>query len=113
KFHRPGEAPLIKVYGATVEEQPVTTAATNNLFCQIFVEDNGIGFDEKHLNRIFQPFQRLHGLNEYEGTGMGLAICQRIVERHRGRIMARSILGQGATFIIILPVRQVNGGDGS
>ncbi len=70
------------------------------------MEDNGIGFDEKYLDRIFQPFQRLHGRSQYEGTGMGLAICRKIVERHGGTITAKSTPGKGATFIITLPVKQ-------
>jgi signal transduction histidine kinase len=70
------------------------------------VKDNGIGFDEKYLDRIFQPFQRLHGRSEYEGTGMGLAICRKIVERHSGTITAKSISGKGSTFIITLPIKQ-------
>jgi signal transduction histidine kinase len=69
--------------------------------------DNGIGFDEQFSTRIFQPFQRLHSQNAYEGTGMGLAICQRIVERHGGRITVKSIPNKGTTFAITLPVRQV------
>ena len=71
---------------------------------RICVEDNGIGFDEKYLDRIFTMFQRLHGRDEYEGTGIGLAICRRIVERHGGAITARSTPGQGSTFIVTLPV---------
>jgi PAS domain S-box-containing protein len=74
--------------------------------CRIFVEDNGIGFDEKYLDRIFAPFQRLHGRSEYPGTGMGLAICRKIVERHNGLITARSAPGRGSTFIITLPIKQ-------
>ena len=70
------------------------------------MEDNGIGFDEKYLDRIFQPFQRLHGRSQYEGTGMGLAICRKIVERHGGTITAKSVPGKGATFIVTLPVKQ-------
>jgi len=73
------------------------------------VSDNGIGFDEKYLDRIFQPFQRLHGSEEYEGTGMGLAICRKIIERHSGSITATSKPGQGATFVVSLPARQNNG----
>jgi PAS domain S-box-containing protein len=72
----------------------------------INVEDNGIGFDEMFLERIFQPFQRLHGRGEYEGSGIGLAVCRKIVERHAGHITARSAPGQGTNFIITLPVRQ-------
>jgi PAS domain S-box-containing protein len=72
-------------------------------FAEIRVADNGIGFDEKYLDRIFQPFQRLSGELDYEGTGMGLAICQKLVERHGGKIIARSEPGKGSTFVIVLP----------
>jgi two-component system, LuxR family, sensor kinase FixL len=105
KFHRPGLAPIIKLSW----HRPARPSTANHPFCQIVVEDNGIGFDEKYLDRIFQPFQRLHGQSEYEGTGMGLAICQRIVERHGGRITAHSKVGQGTTFLISLPLRQIEG----
>lgn len=71
---------------------------------QIYVEDNGIGFDERYLDRIFAPFQRLHGRNEYEGTGMGLAICRKIVERHGGKITAKSQPEKGSTFIVSFPI---------
>jgi signal transduction histidine kinase len=74
--------------------------------CQILVEDNGIGFDEKYLDRIFTVFQRLHKKGEYEGTGVGLAICRKIVDRHGGTITARSRPGQGTTFVVTMPVRQ-------
>jgi PAS domain S-box-containing protein len=70
---------------------------------EIRVQDNGIGFDQKYADKIFQPFQRLHGKNEYEGTGIGLSICQKIVQYHRGTIAAKSAEGQGATFIVTLP----------
>jgi len=70
---------------------------------EIVVEDNGIGFDEKHLARIFKPFERLHSLSEYAGSGMGLAICQKIVARHGGRITARGAVGKGSTFLLTLP----------
>jgi light-regulated signal transduction histidine kinase (bacteriophytochrome) len=67
------------------------------------VRDNGIGFDPKYADRIFQPFQRLHGRGEYEGTGMGLAICRKIVERHEGTIVADARPGAGAVFRVVLP----------
>jgi PAS domain S-box-containing protein len=75
--------------------------------CELVVEDNGIGFDEKYLDRIFNVFQRLHGRGgKYEGTGIGLALCRKIVERHNGSIGARSSPGRGATFIVTLPLNQ-------
>jgi PAS domain S-box-containing protein len=94
KFHRDGEAPHIKVHAKEVGDA-----------YEIYVEDHGIGFDEKYLDKIFLPFQRLHGRSSnYEGVGMGLAICRKIVERHGGKITARSDLGKGSTFIVTLPV---------
>jgi PAS domain S-box-containing protein len=95
KFH--GENPLIRIYGEVRPEG----------VCTIFIEDNGIGFDEKHLERIFQPFQRLHGRSSsYKGSGMGLAICRKIVDRHSGSISARSVPGKGSTFIVTMPLKQ-------
>ncbi len=89
---RSEEKPHIRVY-----------SRRNDHEWQIFVEDNGIGFDEQFLDRIFKPFQRLHGRSLYDGTGMGLAICRKIVERHGGKITARSTPGKGSTFIVTLP----------
>jgi signal transduction histidine kinase len=71
---------------------------------QFFVTDTGIGFPEEASARLFLPFSRLHGACEYKGTGIGLAICRRIVERHRGRIWANSSSGEGATFFFTLPI---------
>ena len=72
----------------------------------ITVSDNGIGFNEKHASKIFRMFVRLHGRAEYEGSGIGLAICRKIVERHGGTIVATSTAGEGATFTVTLPVTQ-------
>jgi signal transduction histidine kinase len=72
--------------------------------CEIRVRDNGIGFNQEFSERIFAPFQRLHGRSQYEGTGIGLAICRKIVERHGGTIRAESSPGNGAAFIVNLPV---------
>jgi PAS domain S-box-containing protein len=104
KFHQANKPPYVKIYSHIVEPQLI---ASGNTECQIIVEDNGIGFDSKYLDRIFQVFQRLHNHSEYEGTGMGLAICRKIVERHQGTLIAESQLGQGAKFIITLPINQL------
>jgi signal transduction histidine kinase len=72
------------------------------------VVDNGIGFEENRANGIFTPFKRLHGRGEYDGTGMGLAICRRIVERHGGDITATSSPGEGTTFTVLLPVARTD-----
>jgi PAS domain S-box-containing protein len=109
KFHRAEVTPVIKVSSQMLEvEQGVTEKLVVTL-CQITIEDNGIGFDEKYLDRIFNVFQRLHNRSEYEGTGMGLAICRKVAERHGGTITALSTPGQGATFIVTLPIKQAEG----
>lgn len=105
KFHRSGIEPIIVVKGRTIKTSGNNASAKgSNSQCRITVEDNGIGFDEKYLDRIFTPFQRLHGRGEYEGTGIGLAVCRKIVERHGGTLTAESKPGHGATFIVTLPV---------
>jgi len=93
KFHKPDAIPHINIEGRYIDEQ----------WCELTVRDNGIGFDEKYLDRIFRPFQRLHGRNEYEGSGMGLAICRKVVARHGGDITAHSQPGEGSTFVVTLP----------
>ncbi len=97
KFHKPGKPPQV-----TVKMQP----GDSNTSVQIRVTDNGIGFDEKYLDRIFTIFQRLHGRFEYEGTGIGLAVCRKIVDRHAGFITAESKSDQGSTFLVTLPLKQ-------
>ncbi|MEO0687027.1 MAG: ATP-binding protein, partial [Cyanobacteria bacterium J06649_11] len=97
KFSGDKEPPFVKIYS-----QKITNQQFKSEYCQIIIEDNGIGFDEKYLDRIFNVFQRLHGRTEYEGTGMGLAICRKIVERHQGSITAKSEPGKGASFIVTI-----------
>ena len=103
KFRKPGVPPRIHI--AAQMDPPDGPA--HEQCCEIQVTDNGIGIDEKYLDRIFTPFQRLHGRSAYEGTGMGLALCRRIAERHNGTITVRSTPGEGSTFIVTLPVAQV------
>jgi signal transduction histidine kinase len=105
KFCRPEEPPLVKVRCCRIEARE--ERQTGGL-CQIVVADNGIGFDEKYLDRIFAPFQQLHGRSEYEGTGMGLAICRKIATRHGGSITAESSPGKGAAFFVTLPVTHID-----
>ncbi|MCE3234407.1 MAG: histidine kinase [Vampirovibrio sp.] len=105
KFCRNGVSPVIRIYGKVLIKDTLLGYAD---FAEIRIQDNGIGFDEKYLDRIFKVFQRLHGHNEYAGTGIGLAICRRITEQHHGSITAISQPNEGTTFIITLPVWQSN-----
>ncbi|MFQ5450867.1 MAG: ATP-binding protein [Nitrospinaceae bacterium] len=93
KFHRKGIPPVIRIGHRSL----------GNGFVEIRLEDNGIGFDEKYLPQIFKPFEQLHGRGQFEGSGMGLSICKRIVKRHGGQITAHSEIDKGSTFIILLP----------
>ncbi|MGE0683836.1 MAG: PAS domain S-box protein [Candidatus Binatia bacterium] len=109
KFHRKDESPHVTISSCMLngQSQPPSELPAGAHWCQITVTDNGIGFDEQYLDRIFLPFQRLQGRQEYEGTGMGLAICRKIVERHGGRLSATSTPDHGATFIITVPSKHV------
>lgn len=97
KFHRESVRPEVRLYSEVRED-----GAT-----EIAIEDNGIGFDEKYLDRIFTPFQRLHTRNEFEGTGMGLAICLKILERHGWTINASSRPGEGSRFVVSVPADSI------
>jgi len=113
KFHKKGEAPLVKISSTIIHgngNNPNMQDMDDEV-CQLTFTDNGIGFDEQYTDRIFGVFQRLHGKKEYAGTGIGLSICRRIVDKHNGKIIARSSPGSGATFIVTIPVNQISGGN--
>lgn len=93
KFCHKDKPPIVKIKSRNID----------NISWQISIQDNGIGFANDHVERIFKPFERLHGNSTHKGTGIGLAICKKIVERHGGSITAKSELGEGATFIVTLP----------
>ena len=97
KFHRPDTPPVVQI--GYQDHSPGIV--------EVFIQDNGIGFDIEYKDQIFQPFKRLHGRSEYEGSGIGLAICQKIAERHGGRITAQSAPGEGAIFSVLLPLKQI------
>jgi PAS domain S-box-containing protein len=102
KFRQEGIAPLVQVRSRMLTKH-------GEEYCEIRVIDNGIGFEQKYTDRIFQIFQRLHGRGTYEGTGIGLAICRKIAERHGGSLLAESEPNQGATFIFTMPIHQAKG----
>lgn len=99
KFSKPGQPSLIKITSAIVQKN-------NREFALIEIHDNGIGFEQEFAGRIFETFLRLHSKDQYEGTGLGLSLCKRIVERHAGTIEAFSEFGKGADFFILLPLKQ-------
>ncbi|MDB5166201.1 MAG: domain S-box protein [Candidatus Saccharibacteria bacterium] len=99
KFHKPDVAPIVKIHAVAQHKNDTIDAYT------LTVSDNGIGFDDKYASKVFAVFQRLHGRDNYEGTGIGLAVCRKIVERHGGSITATSQPEQGATFTIKLPTQ--------
>lgn len=107
KFHKPNEIPFVEVTGKLMKAQAIKRdlgiSLPDTSYVMISVKDHGIGFDEKFNEKIFNIFQRLHGRTEYEGTGIGLAICRKIVLNHKGNITARSKENIGSEFIVILP----------
>lgn len=107
KFSKPDTTPVIRVTAECVDRRAFEASVSEGGdWCRIRVQDNGIGFDPKFANQIFQLFQRLHSKDTYEGTGIGLAIAKKIIEKHNGIITAHGLDGDGATFTIILPVHQ-------
>lgn len=103
KFHSPGKPPEINIYSPYPKNK-----TDKEGMVEIRIQDNGIGFNEKYLDRIFQPFQRLNTNGEFPGIGMGLTICRKIVDNHGGTITAHSSPGKGTTIVVRLPKKQNN-----
>ena len=123
KYSRPETRPHIKISASLLTASDILAAATDRItwhtdwpensdladkFWKISIEDNGIGFKQEYAERIFELFQRLHGRTEYDGTGVGLAICKKIVQNHHGFINAYGQPGIGATFTIFLPASHLH-----
>ncbi|HUQ64689.1 MAG TPA: ATP-binding protein [Flavitalea sp.] len=107
KFSRKDLAPVIDISLTRIARQELEgDYEENGNFCRISISDNGIGFNEMYKEKIFTMFQRLHSKEAFEGTGIGLAIVKKIVEKHNGIITVSSREGEGTTFILVLPVRQ-------
>jgi len=106
KYSKKEEPPAIRIYSEII------AATTSNKepvqYCRIYIQDNGIGFDQVYAEQIFDMFRRLHVHSEFEGTGIGLTLCKKIVEKHNGYISVQSKTGKGSTFIISLPVHQAS-----
>ncbi|GJL51034.1 MAG: hypothetical protein NPIRA01_22610 [Nitrospirales bacterium] len=104
KFHKPHEAPVVRVSARMMKERRQQDGLRARMLCQLRIEDEGIGMDSQYTDRIFGMFKRLHGRDEYEGTGIGLAVCKKIVDRCGGTITVQSQLGEGSTFLLTLPM---------
>ncbi|MGE6218406.1 PAS domain-containing protein [Nubsella zeaxanthinifaciens] len=107
KFVKPNVQPVIHISSQTMlgSAIPASGLTPSLNYCVIKITDNGIGFDESYAGKIFDLFQRLHARTEYKGTGIGLAICKKIIENHAGQIFAKSKEGEGASFFIVLPLK--------
>ncbi len=109
KFSGGAAIPKIRITAELIKTKDFDSEADEDgKYCRIIISDNGIGFDEIYLDRIFVIFQSLNDRSVYEGTGIGLAISKKIMEKHNGLITAKSELGKGASFILILPLKQDN-----
>jgi len=107
KFSKKDTPPVIKIWSELIDQRSLTAGSSGKgAWCRIYISDNGIGFNEMYLDKIFHMFQRLHGKDEYHGTGIGLTIVKKIIQKHNGLISAESREGQGATFMLVLPLKQ-------
>ena len=106
KFHKPGVPANVHVTAVVIDDpgQPGDNSRSIDAWCELRVEDDGIGFDPQYGDRIFGVFERLHGRDAYSGTGIGLALCRKIAQRHRGEIRCESSPDEGAAFIVKLPM---------
>lgn len=105
KFTKKDISPIIQISGEIIADKHIDAPEdASGEYCRITVKDNGIGFDEQYLDKIFIIFQSLNDRKKYEGTGIGLAIAKKIIEKHNGLISAKSTPGEGATFLIVLPL---------
>ena len=107
KFQKPGEGPVVRISATVMNDRRRDSGESSGQLCQLKVEDQGIGMEEHHLDRIFEMFKRLHGRDAYEGTGIGLAVCKKIVRRYGGNITVQSQPDVGSTFLVTLPVNRV------
>lgn len=106
KFVRPGVQPVLRIAVQAVDGECYAGLIPGRNYFEISIEDNGVGFEEKYIDHIFKVFQRLHGKNTFDGTGIGLAICKRVIMYHHGYITARSKPNAGTTFVVVLPESQ-------
>lgn len=105
KYSKKDVSPIVRIYSEySAGQNSHNGREVKNKYCRIYIEDNGIGFDQKYSEQIFGMFKRLHLHTEFEGTGIGLALCKKIVEEHQGFITARSKVNEGSVFTISLPV---------
>jgi light-regulated signal transduction histidine kinase (bacteriophytochrome) len=110
KFRKKDVSPVIKIQSEKMRQPEISRFTTNpqsDKYYKITVKDNGIGFDDKYSEEIFMVFKRLHSYHEVEGTGVGLSICKKIIEKHNGFIVAESEPDKGSTFIIGLPEKKM------
>ena len=107
KFHKPGEPPFVRVAANVIKERRQQDGVHSEQLCQLLIEDHGIGMEPHHTEQIFGMFRRLHARDEYEGTGIGLAVCKKIVDRCGGKMTVQSQIGQGSKFLITLPMSRM------
>ena len=105
KFRKPGMSPIIHITSQMIQDRRHTGPGKAGKLCQIEIQDEGIGIPAEHLNKIFGMFKRLHRKDEYEGTGIGLAVCRRIADQCGGSISVRSTVGEGSIFTVTLPAK--------